>query len=165
MLTAQRSSGRRKKETPTPDEPIELVRLSDADFALSQGSDDIRGRIVVDKSKIGVGTVDDLLVDPASRRAFLMIVRGSDILLGDKEPLIPIDAIRYGDDDYVYLGQRYESVVEGPAFDPDRLSDPMFQFMVYGWYGCVPYWHPEYVYPTDWSFRLEESTQRPRLRR
>ena len=164
-LTTPVFGGRRLPVTRTPDAAIELVRLSDATFALSLPSDDIRGRIVVDKARYGIGTVDDLLVDPGSRRAFLMIVRGSDILLGEKDPVIPIDAIRYGDDEYVYVNLRHESVAEGPAFDEELAADPAFQTSIYAWYGSLPYWHPEYVYPSDWSLRLDDTSQRPRQRR
>ena len=164
-LSALGPSGRRVPDTPTPDRPIELVRLSDADFALAQPTDDIRGRIVVDKVRIGIGTVFDVLADPASRRAFLMIVRGSDILLGEKDPLIPIDAIRYGDDEYVHVNLRHESVAEGPGFDEELVAEEGFQSAVYGWYGSLPYWHPEYVYPSDWSLRLADAALRPRQRR
>jgi hypothetical protein len=164
-LTPLGPTGRRVLDTPMPDAPIELVSLSETDFALAQPTDDIRGRIVVDKVRYGIGMVYDLLVDPTSRRAFLMIVRGSDILLGDKDPLIPIDAIRYGDDEYVYVNLGHESVAQGPPFDDDRIADADFQAAVYGWYGSLPYWHPEYVYPSDWSLRLADSAQRPRQRR
>lgn len=117
---------------------------------------------MVDKARYGIGTVEDLLIHPATRRAYMMIVRGSDILLGDKDPLIPIDAIRRGDDEYVYVGKSHENVADGPAFDPERGSDPHYLASVYDWYGSLPYWHPQYVYPADWSQRLGDASRRPR---
>lgn len=165
QLTVPRPGGPRRRAAAGPEVPVPLVRLSEADLRLSQPSDDIRGRIVVDKARYGIGTVEDLLIDPITRRVRLMIVRGSDILLGEKDPLIPIDAIRRGDDQYVYLGKSHESVAEAPGFDPVRAMDPHYLAAVYDWYGSLPYWHPQYVYPADWSQRLGDSMRRPRPRR
>jgi hypothetical protein len=164
-LGVSRSSRRRPRTTVSLNATRRLIRLSEAEFALAQPTDDIRGRIVVDKTRYGIGTVEDVLVDASSRRAILMIVRGSDILLGDKNPLIPVDAIRRGDGEYVFVAQDHENVAEAPAFEPERLSDRRYIGAVYRWYGLMPYWHPDYVYPSEWSARLGDALGRHRARR
>jgi len=66
-----------------------LIRLSDTDFDVPD-EHDIRGRTVIDQNGNEIGKIDDLLMDPQSRRVrFLQVTSGGFLGIGGKMLLYP----------------------------------------------------------------------------
>jgi sporulation protein YlmC with PRC-barrel domain len=124
-----------------------LVRLADSSLKIAQGSEDIRGREVVDKSLEEIGKVSELLVDEADNRVRFLEVRSGGFLgMGATEILLPIDAITSIDDDTVYIDQTRERIAQAPRYAP-QLADDRYWEDVYSYYGYPPYWTAGYAYP------------------
>jgi sporulation protein YlmC with PRC-barrel domain len=124
-----------------------LVRLTDSNLTLSDRSEDIRGRNVLDLSGEELGEVDDLLIDEQDHKVrFIQISSGGFLGLGASKFLLPVEAIRRITEDTVYVNQSRERVAGAPRYDPD-LIDERYVTDVYGHYGYPPYWGPGYKYP------------------
>jgi hypothetical protein len=79
-------------------------------------------------------------VDAADRTFRFLLVRGGGILgIGDRELLIPVEAIRRVDD-AVRLGHSHLQVAQAPAYQPDLVDQRWYWEGMYGWYGYPPFW-------------------------
>lgn len=98
------------------------------------------GRKVTDKDGEDVGKVHDVFVDDREHKArFLLVERGGVLAIGEKKPLIPVDAISRTTSDDVYLNDTREHIIGGPNNDQNLVNDRTYQSSIYGYYGCAPY--------------------------
>ena len=124
----------------------ELVPLGTGELTLAQQQDDVRGLLVMDVRDHRVGEVEDLLVDPAQRRARLLVVASGGLIgLAQHHRLVPVDAIcRVGGD--IRL-ERSDLHVES-GFDYDPAPDaPVDYHAVYSYFGYTPFWEDGYPTP------------------
>jgi sporulation protein YlmC with PRC-barrel domain len=131
----------------TPKSKVALIKLSDSNLTLSDVTEDIRGRMVLDTTGEEVGEVDDLLVDEQERKVRLLEVSSGGFLgLGATTFLIPVDAIVRITEDAVYISQARERLAGAPPYDP-TLVDERYLSGIYRHYGYSPYWDEAYRYP------------------
>ena len=125
-----------------------LVRLGDTDQTIADRESDIRGRRVVDKNNKPLGKIDALLIDEKEQKIrFLEVASGGFLGLGEAKSLIPVDAITKITDDEVHINQTAEHVAGAPAYDPALANQTHFYDNTYGYYGMMPFWGMNYVYP------------------
>lgn len=130
---------------------VGLMALSDSDLKLDEAAQDIRGRMLADAQGQEIGEIKDLLVDAQERQVRFMVVgMGGFFGLGEKNVMVPIDAITAIDDDTVKVKEDGESVAGGPDYNPDLLLDRDYHRDVYDWYGYPAFWTPGYTYPMYW---------------
>jgi sporulation protein YlmC with PRC-barrel domain len=131
-----------------------LEKLSDTDLVLASKEEDIRGRSVMDSAGEKIGKVKDLMIDPGESKVRFLHVAGGGVLgIGDKEFMIPVDAITRIDEDNVYLSHNLEHVKGAPAYDPSLTPDDRFFEDVSGYWGYSPYWTAGYTYPPYPTYR------------
>ena len=125
-----------------------LVRLGDTDQTVADRESDIRGRQVVDKNNKHLGKIDVLLIDEKEQKIrFLEVASGGFLGLGEAKSLIPVDAITKITDDEVHVNQTAEHVAGAPAYDPALANQTHFYGSTYGYYGMMPFWGMNYIYP------------------
>jgi sporulation protein YlmC with PRC-barrel domain len=91
------------------------IRLSDSEFILEDWVHDIRGLDVYDKGGEEIGTVEGLYVDEEVRKArFLDVGAGGFLGLGEKNFLVPVEAVREVNENGVVVGQSREKVAGSP---------------------------------------------------
>lgn len=117
-----------------------LVRLSDSDFHLEAPEQDIRGLDVYDPDGDQIGSVKDLYVDEAERKVrFLNISGGGFLGIGEKQLMLPVEAVTDVGEDRVTIEQGKKTVMDSPPFDTDLVHPATdYQREVYGYYG-YPY--------------------------
>ncbi|MBC7593369.1 MAG: PRC-barrel domain-containing protein [Kineosporiaceae bacterium] len=125
-----------------------LVRLGDTDQTVADRESDIRGRQVVDKNNKHLGKIDALLIDEKEQKIrFLEVASGGFLGLGQAKSFIPVDAITKITDDEVHINQTAEHVAAAPAYDPALADQVAFYTNTYGYYGMMPFWGMNYIYP------------------
>lgn len=113
-----------------------LVRLSDTEFILEDQTQDIRGLDVYDTGGEEIGTVEHLYVDEEEREVrFLDVAAGGFLDLGDKNFLIPVEAVREINRDGVVVDQSRDKVAGSPPFDTSVVPQPPYQRDIYDYYG------------------------------
>ncbi len=113
-----------------------LVRLSDSEFILEDQTQDIRGLNVYDSNGDEIGTVEGLYVDEEERKVrFLDVGAGGLLGLGEKNFLIPVEAVREVNDDGVVVDQSREKVASSPPFDTSVVPQAPYQRDIYDYYG------------------------------
>lgn len=113
-----------------------LVRLSDSEFVLEDETQDIRGLDVHDTNGEEIGSVEGLYVDEEERSVrFLDVSAGGFLRLGDKNFLLPAEAIREINEDGVVVDQSRQKVVDSPPFDASVMPEPPYQRDIYNYYG------------------------------
>ncbi len=113
-----------------------LVRLSDSEFILEDQTQDIRGLDVYDTNGEEVGTVEDLYADEEERKVrFLDVGAGGFLGLGEKNFLLPVEAVREVNEDGVVVDQSREKVVDSPPFDTSVVPQAPYQRDIYDYYG------------------------------
>jgi sporulation protein YlmC with PRC-barrel domain len=133
-----------------------LHKLSDTHLTVAHGAEDVRGRQVLDTAGEYIGEIDDLFVDEAEQKVrLLQVMSGGFLGLGKTTFLIPVDAIRRITDEAIYISQTRERVAGAPRYDP-ALVDKRHLSAVYGYYGYVPFWEPDYPEPQPVAPRLHE---------
>jgi sporulation protein YlmC with PRC-barrel domain len=133
-----------------------LHKLSDTHLTVARGAEDIRGRQVLDAAGEYVGEIDDLFVDEGEQKVrLLQVTSGGFLGLGKMTFLIPVDAIQRLTNDAIYICQTRECVASAPRYDP-ALVDKRHLCDVYGYYGYVPFWEPDYPEPQPPAPRLDE---------
>ena len=138
------------KQQQHPNNPA-LDRLSDTGLTLSDPSQDIRGRKVVDRHGADIGHVSGLFVDEDVRRVRMLEIRaGGFIGIGERHFLLPVDAIMKIGKDEVRVSETRERIVHSPMYDPTLIKAPTREHWepFYGYYGLSPYWGDGYMYPT-----------------
>ena len=134
-------------QTPT----VGLLALSDTDLKLDEAEQDIRGRTLADPHGQEIGEIKDLLVDTQERQVRFMVVGvGGFFGLGEKNVMVPVDAIASIDDHMVHVKEDGESVAGGPDYNPNLLLDREYHRDVYDWYGYPGFWTAGYTYPMYW---------------
>ncbi|MBG6218752.1 sporulation protein YlmC with PRC-barrel domain [Arthrobacter sp. CAN_A6] len=130
------------------DETGTIVKLSDTDQTVALDDADVRGRDVKDKNGEDLGKVDDLMIDDREHKVrFLRVASGGFLGLGEKQSLIPVDAITAVTADVVTISQDRGHVAGAPVYDPDLVEDSAYYEDVYGYYGYTPFWGIGYAYP------------------
>jgi sporulation protein YlmC with PRC-barrel domain len=127
-----------------------LQKLSDSGLTLSDPSQDIRGRKVVDKSGDEIGHVSHLFIDEDERKVrMLEIAAGGFLGLGERHFLVPVDAVTSVTKEAVQVNESRDRIVKSPSYDPPLVVAPtqMYWEPFYGYYGLSPYWAPGYTYP------------------
>ena len=100
------------------DERTRLVKLDDFEGELEDSWEEVRGAKVRDKSGDEVGTVEDLYVYEDAEAVHLLKVDG-----GERQFLIPIDAVTTASEDGVDVEQDRETIMASPEFDSDDVPD------------------------------------------
>jgi osmotically-inducible protein OsmY/sporulation protein YlmC with PRC-barrel domain len=99
-----------------------LVRLSDTDFDVPDDQD-IRGRTVIDQNGNEIGKIDDLLMDPQTRRIrFLQVTSGGFLGIGGTMMLIPVQAISRFDRNYVEIDQSMRGGLGAMRYNPPMID-------------------------------------------
>jgi sporulation protein YlmC with PRC-barrel domain len=113
-----------------------VVRLSDSEFILEDQTQDIRGLDVYDTNGEEIGTVEGLYVDEEERKVhFLDVGAGGFLGLGEKNFLIPVEAIREVNEDGVMVDQSREKVAGSPPLDTDVVPQAPYPRHIYDYYG------------------------------
>jgi sporulation protein YlmC with PRC-barrel domain len=113
-----------------------LVRLSYSELVLEDLTQDVRGLDVYDTNGDEIGTVEDLYVDEEERKIrFLDVGAGGFLGLGEKDFLIPVEAVREVNEDGVVVDESREKVAGSPPFDTDVVPQPPYQRDIYDYYG------------------------------
>ena len=100
-----------------------LTKLSESDLVLANSDEDIRGRTLRDTNDEEIGSVDDLMIDADQRKVrFLLVGAGGFLGIGEKQFLIPVDAVTRIDDDNVWINQNKSKIVGSPK--PSARSCP-----------------------------------------
>src|ERR687896_2532106 len=95
---------------------IGLVRLGDSDFVPANPEDDLRGKAVYDAQGQRVGGVEDLYIDRQEREVrFLEVGAGGFLGIGEKNYLVPVEAVVEVAEDRLTIEPGRTHKVEGPA--------------------------------------------------
>ncbi|HET8571160.1 MAG TPA: PRC-barrel domain-containing protein [Candidatus Limnocylindria bacterium] len=130
-----------------------LTKLSESDLVLANSDEDIRGRTLRDTNDEEIGSVDDLMIDADQRKVrFLLVGAGGFLGIGEKQFLIPVDAVTRIDDDNVWINQNKSKIIGSPNYQPDLVNENYYNDL-YGYYGYSPYWTPGYTYPPYPNYR------------
>lgn len=120
-----------------------LVKLEDTNLTLSNSSDDIRDRKVIDANGQDLGHVSALFIDKKERKIrFLQVGAGGFLGIGEREFLVPIEDVTSVLPAEIHINHSREHVIGAPHFDPSltRKRNRDFWDPYYGYYGIVPYW-------------------------
>ncbi len=121
----------------------DLERLTSSGMELADPAMDLRERDVRDRHGEQVGTVVDLLVDPAERKVHMLeIATGGGLLgIGKKHRLVPVEVVSGGDPRTVYIDRSREEIEETPPYSPSEGDEEEAHYAeVYAAYGVTPYW-------------------------
>jgi sporulation protein YlmC with PRC-barrel domain len=133
-----------------PTKSTELERLADTGLELADVDQDIRNRQVIDKNGDHIGHVSSLFIDPDERKVRMLEIRAGGFLgLGERQFLLPVDAITSVGKRDVHVNQTRERITQSPAYDPALIEKPAQAYWepYYGYYGLSPYWSTGYEYP------------------
>jgi sporulation protein YlmC with PRC-barrel domain len=105
---------------------IELIRLGDSDFVSANPEDDLRGKDVYDAEGQRIGSVGDLYIDRQEREVrFLEVGAGGFLGMGEKNFLVPVEAVVEVADDRVTIEAGRTEKMAGPApFDTKVVPRP-----------------------------------------
>ena len=105
---------------------IGLVRLGDSDFVSANPEDDLRGKDVYDAEGQRIGSVGDLYIDRQEREVrFLEVGAGGFLGMGEKNFLVPVEAVVEVADDRVTIEAGRTEKMAGPApFDTKVVPPP-----------------------------------------
>ena len=105
---------------------IELIRLGDSDFVSANPEDDLRGKDVYDAEGQRIGSVGDLYIDRQEREVrFLEVGAGGFLGMGEKNFLVPVEAVVEVADDRVTIEAGRTEKMAGPApFDTKVVPPP-----------------------------------------
>ena len=120
-----------------------LVKLDDTNLTLSNSSDDLRDRKVIDANGQDLGHVSALYIDKRERKIrFLQVGAGGFLGIGEREFLVPIEDVTSVLPEEIHINHSREHVIGAPHFDPSltRKRNRDFWDPYYGYYGIVPYW-------------------------
>lgn len=119
-----------------------LVKMTAASLTVSDPTQDIRGRKVIDQHGEEIGHVSALFIDQEERKVrMLQVAAGGFLGLGERHFLIPVEAVSKVTPEQVQVNQTRERVVNSPAYNPDltKIADRELFEPYYGYYGYAPY--------------------------
>jgi hypothetical protein len=124
-----------------------LVRLSGSGQTVADPMDDVRGRPVCDESGARLGTIEDLLVDPARRRIrYLRVVRGGVLGWGVKPRYIPAGAVICPGATVLVQTSGSAGPI-GPGYGPELAPETDDVDAGPARLAYAPYWVPGYLPP------------------
>jgi sporulation protein YlmC with PRC-barrel domain len=104
---------------------IGLVRLGNSDFVPANPEDDLRSKDVYDAEGKRVGCVEDLYIDRQVREVrFLEVGAGGFLGIGQKNYLMPVEAVVEVAEDRVTIEPGRTEKVEGPAPFDTKVAPP-----------------------------------------
>jgi sporulation protein YlmC with PRC-barrel domain len=113
-----------------------LVKLSDSEFDLEDRMQDTRGLDVYDKNGEEIGTVEGLYADTDERKVrFLDVGAGGFLRLGEKNFLVPVEAVQEVNEEGVVIDESREKVADSPPFDTSVVPQPPYQRDICKYYG------------------------------
>jgi sporulation protein YlmC with PRC-barrel domain len=121
----------------------ELERLTHSGLKLADAAGDLRDRKVLDRDGRHVGTVTDVLVDPAERVVRLVEVEtgGGMFGFGRKSRLVPVEVVTGGDPRTVYVERTSDEITAVDEYRPSSGDEEEAQYeAAYAAYGVTPYW-------------------------
>ena len=120
---------------------IRLVRLGNSDFVPANPEDDLRSKDVYDPEGKRVGSVEDLYIERKEREVrFLEVGAGGFLGIGQKNYLVPVQAVVEVAEDRVTIEPGRPQKVEGPApFDTKVASPPTAEARRAEDYASPPY--------------------------
>jgi hypothetical protein len=122
---------------------LRFVKLSRSDRAIDYVEDDLRGRAVLTIEDDRIGIIDDLLMDTEARRVCFFDVRSDGILgIGERRSLIPLEAMRGFDEQWVFVEHSSDHVSAAPMYNPHVAETIHYLNEVYEHYGYAPRWAP-----------------------
>jgi uncharacterized protein YrrD len=107
---------------------------------------DLRGREVLDREGEQVGTVEDMLIDPALRvPRMVKIETGGGLLgIGKKHHLVPLEAISGGDPRTVHVAKSKDEILGAPEYSQSEGDEEEAHYTdVYAYFGIPTYWSQE----------------------
>jgi sporulation protein YlmC with PRC-barrel domain len=120
---------------------VGLMRLGDSSLGLAAGERDVSGYSVVDPAGRAVGKVTALYVDETNAKVRFLQVRGGGFLgIGQKDSMVPIEAVDRAADWVVHLNHSRQKVSGAPTYDPDLVAQRSYWDDLYRWYGYPPFW-------------------------
>ena len=123
---------------------IGLVRLGDSDFVPANPEDDLRGKAVYDAQGQRVGGVEDLYIDRQEREVrFLEVGAGGFLGIGEKNYLVPVEAVVEVAEDRVTIEPGRTEKVEGPAPFDTKVAPPPTDDQRAEDYAWLPYGNAE----------------------
>jgi sporulation protein YlmC with PRC-barrel domain len=104
---------------------IGLVRLGDSDLVSANPEDDLRGKDVYDAQGQRMGGVEDLYIDRQEREVrFLEVGAGGFLGIGEKNYLVPVEAVTQVTQHRVTIEPERTQKVEGPAPFDTKVAPP-----------------------------------------
>lgn len=121
--------------------PRVLVRLDETKFVLSDQSEDIRGRMVVDARGRRVGTIVNLFVDLDEVEVRVLEI-GTPVSAGSNgaRRLVPIETVLQVDNEYVVIDRDRDVVDSTAVYTPVLEEAPASLDELYAHYGLPPFW-------------------------
>lgn len=127
---------------------VRLERLSDSILIVVDPSQDIRGRVVLDKAGEKVGKVRDLFIDVADRKVrFVEIAHGGFLNIASEHYLIPAEAITQITSQSIQIDQTSDQIASAPSYDPAVTDKAIYYADLYKHYGYPIWWDSPYLYP------------------
>lgn len=125
-----------------------LYMLGDRGQTVDGSANDVRGREVKDADGAGMGTMDDLVRDGEEAKVrFLRVDHGGFLGFGQKQTLIPVDAVIKVTEDAVFVSLDRDRVASAPGYAPDLVDDRAYHSSLYSHFGYETYWGAGYRYP------------------
>lgn len=123
---------------------IHFFRLRDTSLIDADPEEDLRGCQVVDAYGNFVGLVDDSIADDEAERVRLIEI-SVDTHLDPSYPtvIVPLDLIERREGMRVRLKDSLEHIMAAPGVDL-YSSDREWE-RLYHYFGCTPFWDPDYV--------------------
>jgi sporulation protein YlmC with PRC-barrel domain len=127
-----------------------LDPLTSSGLELADPVQDLRGREALDRDGESVGTVSDMMIDPARRVAHMLVIEHGGVLgLGKKQYLVPVEVVRPVDQRSVMIDRTKDEVQSAPEYHASEGGQELLYADVYATYGIRPYWEDEAPAPTS----------------
>jgi sporulation protein YlmC with PRC-barrel domain len=102
-----------------------LIRLGDSDFVPANPENDLCGKDVYDAEGQRIGSVSDLYIDRQEREVrFLEVGAGGFLRIGEKNYLVPVEAVTQVTEDRVTIEPGRTEKVDGLAPFDTKVAPP-----------------------------------------